>query len=154
MQFTQLEEFVKAGNEKTSDELNNISMPTQAELFHRHVKDKKIKVRSDNLKRVLSKYGGEEHLEAPEEIKNIGEVNNTYVEYNQNGKIKRAPEKRIENSSIYSEDVHTNGHSSVWGSFYNSDFGWGYKCCYSFEKNSFCQGIDGKKENKDRIVKK
>jgi len=127
-------------------------MPSQAELFHRYYKDRKVKVRSENLQKVLSKYGGEEHLQAPEEIKNITDTNESYAEYNPNGKVKRNVLTKNENSSIYPEDVYVNGHSSVWGSFYNDDFGWGYKCCLSFEKNSFCNGSEGYKENKERIV--
>jgi len=88
-------------------------MPSQAELFHRYYKDRKVKVRSENLQKVLSKYGGEEHLQAPEEIKNITDTNESYAEYNPNGKVKRNVLTKNENSSIYPEDVYVNGHSSV-----------------------------------------
>jgi hypothetical protein len=28
------------------------------------------------------------------------------------------------------------GHQSAWGSYWHKHFGWGYKCCYGFEKFS------------------
>lgn len=38
--------------------------------------------------------------------------------------------------SRYEEDVYTNNHTSVWGSFW-SNGQWGYKCCHSFVKVFF-----------------
>jgi len=37
----------------------------------------------------------------------------------------------------------TGNHTSVWGSFWNEGK-WGYKCCYSFVKNSWCTGAAGR----------
>ena len=34
-------------------------------------------------------------------------------------------------------------HSSVWGSFWHEGK-WGFKCCYSFEKRSYCTGASGR----------
>jgi pre-mRNA-processing factor SLU7 len=34
-------------------------------------------------------------------------------------------------------------HSSVWGSFWNEGK-WGFKCCYSFVKVSYCTGATGR----------
>jgi pre-mRNA-processing factor SLU7 len=45
--------------------------------------------------------------------------------------------------SKYAEDVFTNNHTSVWGSWW-SNFRWGYQCCHSFVKNSYCTGEQGK----------
>lgn len=42
--------------------------------------------------------------------------------------------------SKYDEDVWEDGHTSAWGSYYHKLMGWGYKCCYSFEKDSKCLG--------------
>ena len=90
MQYIELENFVKEANSKNFGQmLNNISMPSQAELFHRYYKDRKVKVHSENLKKAISKYGGEEHLEPPDEIKNYNTSSSTYVEYNPSGKGKK-----------------------------------------------------------------
>lgn len=39
--------------------------------------------------------------------------------------------------SKYKEDVFPKNHTSVWGSFY-SNGQWGYACCQSLYKNSYC----------------
>jgi hypothetical protein len=49
--------------------------------------------------------------------------------------------------SRYEEDVHINGHISVWGSYWHPEFGWGFQCCYSFDKRTpKCRGEEGKVE--------
>lgn len=48
--------------------------------------------------------------------------------------------------SKYEEDIHINGHSSVWGSYWHFHFGWGYRCCLSFNRNAKCRGEESKKE--------
>ena len=48
--------------------------------------------------------------------------------------------------SKYEEDVLKNGHSSVWGSYWHSYFGWGFRCCYSFNPSSLCKGEEQMKE--------
>jgi len=101
------------------------------------------------LKKALETYGGEEHLQVPESIKDEGE-SEVYVEYNPNGKIKKNVVKNV-TKSVYPEDININGHKSVWGSFYHNYFGWGYKCCHSFEKNSYCKGVEGKRENNKKM---
>lgn len=45
--------------------------------------------------------------------------------------------------SQYEEDVFPNNHKSVFGSYWRGG-SWGYKCCYSFIKNSYCTGESGK----------
>ncbi len=32
--------------------------------------------------------------------------------------------------SKYDEDVFENGHTSVWGSYWSPNIGWGYRCCF------------------------
>ncbi|CAK8993240.1 unnamed protein product [Durusdinium trenchii] len=39
-------------------------------------------------------------------------------------------------ASRYEEDVVPPGHSSVWGSFFSSQDGWGYACCRATDKNA------------------
>ncbi len=151
MHFTELENYVNEANTKNTGQiLNNISMPTQASAGYKHFVKRKHEMRSERLKSGIDKYGGEEFLNVPEDV--LFNAHNSYVEYNSNGKVKKIVEKPNAFSSIYPEDVHINGHSSIWGSFFHDDFGWGYKCCLSFEKNRFCQGPEGREENKCRIV--
>lgn len=46
--------------------------------------------------------------------------------------------------SNYPEDVHPGNHTSVFGSYWR-DGQWGYRCCHSFVKNSYCTGEEGKR---------
>lgn len=39
-----------------------------------------------------------------------------------------------------------NDHTTVWGSWYNKLLGWGYACCHSTEKYSYCLGNKGKEK--------
>ena len=47
--------------------------------------------------------------------------------------------------SRYEEDVYPNDHTSVWGSWWNEELGWGFECCHQNEKGSMCLGERGKK---------
>merc|ERR1711974_491713 len=40
-------------------------------------------------------------------------------------------------------DIHGGNHTSVWGSFWHEGE-WGFKCCYSFLKQSYCTGATGR----------
>ena len=138
-----MEKFVNNVNLKNKDlNLNNIAMPSQAELFYRYINEKKDNYKSEKLKKAIEKYGGDEHFKIPESIK-ISE------------KYETVDNSRINNTntakSKYEEDVFINGHTSVWGSFYHDILGWGYKCCYSFKKESICEGETAKKVNEMKI---
>jgi pre-mRNA-processing factor SLU7 len=63
------------------------------------------------------------------------------VEYDESGAVK-GQIKSIPKSK-YVEDVFTNNHRSVFGSWW-SNFQWGYQCCHSLVKNSYCTGEEGK----------
>lgn len=52
--------------------------------------------------------------------------------------------KILKGKSKYPEDVFTSNHSAVWGSWWNEELGWGFKCCHSNERNSVCVGEYGK----------
>ena len=124
-------------------------MPSQAELFFKYHKDRKVRFKSETLKKLVDIYGGEEHLYVPEDTK---PVQNEFIpEKEELVKIKKYSKKTMI-KSIYPEDIYVNGHKGVWGSFYHNHFGWGYKCCNSLDKNSSCKGIEGKKENLRKIV--
>ena len=44
--------------------------------------------------------------------------------------------------SKWEEDVFINNHTSVWGSYWRDSM-WGYACCRSHMKNSYCTGMAG-----------
>ncbi len=73
-----------------------------------------------------------------------------YVEYARDGKIIKGVEKPVILSK-YEEDVYVNNHTSVFGSYWSKGE-WGYKCCHSFIKNSYCVGNTGKSDEQVPIT--
>ena len=115
--------------------------PTSGEYFLRKEKAEKDAKREVQRKMLLEKYGGENHLQ-PSQLRDMTVVENErYVEYDETGAIKGAP--KAEAKSKYLEDVLINNHVSVWGSWW-ANFQWGYACCHSTIKNSYCTGEEGK----------
>jgi len=52
--------------------------------------------------------------------------------------------------SRYEEDVFDNNHTSVFGSWFEAKKGrWGYKCCKSTIKNSYCLSRDEEEEDQE-----
>lgn len=125
--------------EKTKTHLQ--ANPTSGEYFRRKEKEESDTKREAQRKMLLEKYGGERHLQ-PSQLRDMAVVENErYVEYDETGAIKGAP--KAEAKSKYPEDVFLNNHTSVWGSWW-SNFQWGYACCHSTIKNSYCTGEEGK----------
>ena len=69
-------------------------------------------------------------------------VQEEYVEYSRLGNVVHGQEKAVAKSK-YEEDVFVNNHTSVWGSYW-SEGQWGYACCHSLVKLSYCTGEAGK----------
>lgn len=82
----------------------------------------------------------QEHLHAPPKELLLAQTEN-YVEYNRKGKVIKGAEQAAVRSK-YEEDVHPLNHTSVFGSWYK-DGKWGYRCCHSLMKNSYCIGEQG-----------
>ncbi|CAG8592348.1 5561_t:CDS:2, partial [Acaulospora morrowiae] len=114
--------------------------PTQGELLHHEYLQKKNKLKEVNKDSILEKYGGEEHLNVPPKELLLAQTE-SYVEYSRAGKLIKGQE-RAKAKSKYEEDVLVNNHTEVWGSYW-ADGNWGYKCCRSFIKNSYCTGLAG-----------
>ncbi|CAK7270606.1 mRNA splicing protein [Sporothrix epigloea] len=66
-----------------------------------------------------------------------------FIEYDESGHVKDKYQAKRADRSKYAEDVFPLNHTSVWGSWWNN-FQWGYECCHSFVRNSYCTGADGK----------
>lgn len=148
LKLLELENFIRDANEKNKElNLNNVAMPSQAELFHKYLNNTKAGFRSNVLQKIISKYGGEEHLSVPQDLLKDDLDPDEYID-NTDGHSRK---KVLLVKSIYPEDVFMNNHTSVWGSYYHDKFGWGYKCCQSFERNCACKGEEGLSENKKLI---
>lgn len=118
-----------------------LAEPTKLEMLQQEYDKKKDEFKSKTKDKVLSKYGGEEYLEAPSKSLLLAQTEE-YVEYSRTGKVVKGHEKQT-NRSRYEEDILINNHASVWGSYWR-DGVWGYQCCHSFIKNSYCVGENGK----------
>ncbi|BGP40623.1 mRNA splicing protein [Rhodotorula kratochvilovae] len=118
------------------------SNPTAAALAHKEFLQKKDVLKDQSAASILDRYGGEEYLQAaPRELR-AGQ-DEGYVEYDRRGKVVKGME-RAKARSKYDEDVFPGNHHSVWGSWYNLQTGqWGYACCHSPIKGSYCAGQAG-----------
>ncbi|KAM7220030.1 Pre-mRNA splicing Prp18-interacting factor domain containing protein [Rhypophila decipiens] len=115
--------------------------PTAGEVLRKKETEEREAKRQKRAELLASQYG--EQPDVPEALKGVGAIteSETYVEYDEAGLIKGAPRKAAK--SKYAEDVLVNNHTSVWGSWW-SDFKWGYACCHSHTKNSYCTGETGR----------
>lgn len=114
-----------------------LAEPTKLELLQHEYEKKKEQFKSETKDTILDKYGGIEHLQLPPKTLLLAQTEE-YVEYSRSGKVIKGQEKHA-NRSRYEEDVLINNHTTVWGSYWNNG-SWGYKCCHSFIKNSYCVG--------------
>ncbi|XP_022211465.1 pre-mRNA-splicing factor Slu7 [Drosophila obscura] len=115
-----------------------LAEPTKLELLQKEYEQKKEQFKSSTKTHIVEKYGGEEHLKVPPKSLLLAQTEE-YIEYSRSGKVIKGVEKP-KARSIYEEDVYINNHTTVWGSFWNAGR-WGYKCCKSFIKNSYCVGM-------------
>ena len=116
--------------------------PTSGEYTRKKELEEATSKKVAHRKLLLDKYGGEQHMKRSGLLEAAVAENERYVEYDETGAVKGAP--KVEAKSKYPEDVFINNHVSVWGSWWK-DFQWGYACCHSTVKNSFCTGSEGKK---------
>ncbi|EEH23574.1 hypothetical protein PABG_05785 [Paracoccidioides brasiliensis Pb03] len=115
--------------------------PTSGEYTRRKREEEAEQKYRAQRQALLEKYGGEKYLQ-PAPLRDAAVIENErFVEYDETGAIKGAPKKVAK--SRYAEDVYINNHTSVWGSWW-SNFVWGYACCHSTVKNSYCTGEEGK----------
>ncbi|CAH8488145.1 unnamed protein product [Heterobilharzia americana] len=115
--------------------------PTRLELLAKKVSKAKCDVQNKVRAEILERYGGHEHLEAPPKELLFGQWE-SYAEYSPTGRmIKGAEQPTVK--SRYEEDVFNNNHTSVWGSYWFNGQ-WGYRCCHSLIKESYCLGEKSK----------
>uniref|UniRef100_A0A8B9HST0 Pre-mRNA-splicing factor SLU7 n=1 Tax=Astyanax mexicanus TaxID=7994 RepID=A0A8B9HST0_ASTMX len=116
--------------------------PTKLELLHQSFKVKKEDFKETQKQSILERYGGQEHLDAPPRELLLAQTED-YMEYSRHGAVIKGQEKAVARSK-YEEDVLLNNHTCIWGSYWKDGF-WGYKCCHSVVKQSYCTGDAGKK---------
>ncbi|KAF2440745.1 ANTH-domain-containing protein [Karstenula rhodostoma CBS 690.94] len=115
--------------------------PTSGELMRKKDLKEADETKAAKKKALMDKYGGQDRFN-DDTLRRAGVTENErYVEYDERGLIKGAP--KVKAKSKYPEDVLIHNHTSVWGSWWAS-FQWGYACCHSTVKNSYCTGSAGK----------
>lgn len=144
-EFERAQRYAWEGAEKTGAKASNIHLqanPTQAQFLRKKELEESNAKKEAHRKALLEKYGGQEHL-VRDPLKDTAVTENErYVEYDERGKIKGEAEKK--EKSMYAEDVLVNNHTSVWGSWWKN-FQWGYACCHSTMKASYCTGEEGRR---------
>lgn len=133
--------FAWEAHEKGVD-VHLLAEPTKLELLKQEYDKKRDELKDKARDSVIEHYGGEEHLKAPPKSLLLAQTEH-YVEYSRYGKIIKGQDRQVIRSK-YEEDIYPNNHTLIWGSYWQ-DGKWGYKCCYSFIKNSYCTGESGKK---------
>ena len=114
--------------------------PTAGAILMKKHDDEVATKKAEREAYLLSKYG-ESNTVKSKPIPSIA-ASERYTEYDESGVPKGLPPAAIAKSK-YAEGVLTNNHTSVWGSWWRS-FQWGYACCHSTTKNSYCTGEAGK----------
>lgn len=123
--------------------------PTKLEMLKKQYVEKKEEFKSKVSSGLLEKYGGKEHLKVPPRQLLLAQSED-YVEYSRQGKVIKGAEKEVIRSR-YEEDVYPNNHTSAWGSYWHEGK-WGFDCCHSFLKNSYCTGEAGKTYVSEEIL--
>ncbi|KAK1252573.1 hypothetical protein MKX08_003760 [Trichoderma sp. CBMAI-0020] len=142
-EFEKAQRYAWEAQEKSGDTTQHLQAnPTAGAFYRKKQAEEAEERRLERERELLEKYGGDAHKAMPAALRNMAmSESETFVEYDEAGLIKGAPLRGVK--SKYAEDVLINNHTSVWGSWW-SNFKWGYACCHSFIKNSYCTGEEGK----------
>ncbi|KAK2064955.1 pre-mRNA-splicing factor SLU7 [Colletotrichum caudatum] len=141
-EFEKAQRYAWEAQEKSGDTTKHLQAnPTAGEFYRKKEKEEAEKKRAEQERKLKEMYGDNSQYAMPEEMKNLITESEKYVEYDESGLIKGAP--KVIAKSKYPEDVYIHNHTSVWGSWW-SNFKWGYECCHSVVKNSYCTGEEGK----------
>nr|POF16707.1 pre-mrna-splicing factor slu7 [Quercus suber] len=142
VEFEQVQRYAWETQERGDrDRIHIQANPTEAQLKRKRKAEEDLAKQDAKKKMLADKYGTQETVQKKNPIVAAVKANETYVEYDERGKIKGVPAKK--EKSMYAEDILINNHTSVWGSWWK-DFKWGYACCHSIVKNSFCTGEEGR----------
>lgn len=141
--------FAWEANRRGTD-VHALAEPTKLEMLRKEFTVKKTDHVSTAKKEILEKYGGDEYMKAPPKELLLAQTER-YVEYNRAGKVVKGEEKP-KTVSKYTEDVYPSNHTSVWGSHFDRTAKrWGFACCRSLLKMSYCTGEAGIEAEEEAI---
>ncbi|CEM06780.1 unnamed protein product [Vitrella brassicaformis CCMP3155] len=130
--FQNLEKVWQAEEKKKREE------KMQQEMLERRQEESKI----EELRRAVRQREMSELTPTQSEMKATGKRDQGRPKAQKPIKVDQS--SRPVNKSKYKEDVHVNGHTAVWGSYYDPDMQqWGYKCCRSTDRHAECTGRVG-----------
>lgn len=149
-EFEQAQRYAWEAQEASGDTGMHLQAnPTAGAFYRKKEQEAADKVRAERQKALLDRYGADGadglqsartgDLAAALQAAAVTE-SEQFVEYDESGAIKGAPKAAAK--SKYAEDIYPGNHTSVWGSWWN-DSRWGFACCRSFIKNSYCTGEAG-----------
>lgn len=133
-EFIRAQKFLYDASRKGED-INLASVPSQAHMAFSNFESKKKELENARRKAVIEKYGGEKFVNKPQEFESAQTEN--YAEYSSSGRIIGGKQQAVPKSK-YEEDVYYNGHTSVFGSYWDPKKGWGFKCCKQFDRKCYC----------------
>ncbi|KAF4582987.1 Pre-mRNA-splicing factor SLU7 [Ophiocordyceps camponoti-floridani] len=144
--FERAQRYAWEAQERAGDTTQHLQANPTAGAFSRKKEiEEEERQRAERDELLRERYGGsadDDNRQKPTALLNMKITESeTFVEYDESGLIKGAPRQAAK--SKYAEDVLVNNHGSVWGSWW-SNFKWGYACCHSVIKNSYCTGEQGK----------
>lgn len=140
-EFEKAQRYAWEAQEKKGDTGQHLQAnPTAGEFYRRKEQEEAEKKRLEREKTLREKYG-DDSSSLPAALQSVAVTENEhFVEYDEHGLVKGAKGSA---KSKYPEDIYINNHTSVWGSWW-ANFQWGYECCHSTIKNSYCTGEEGK----------
>jgi pre-mRNA-processing factor SLU7 len=126
------------------------AMPSQAEKVYKEFAQKHEKLSSKAQSSLIERYGNAaEDKQAPDEL--LFGQSEAYAEYDSQGNVIRGEETAVPRSR-YEEDVLENNHTQIFGSYFCNGY-WGYACCKSTLRNSYCLGEAGKEANEQELLR-
>lgn len=135
---------------KQGGKIHDTAQPTQALKMFEVYKKRASNLKEDQAKELVEKYGGQEHMNAPQEL--LFAQNETYVEYARDGRVIKGRDRALVKSK-YEEDVIPGNHSSIWGSWWDSaNSRWGFACCHQCMKNAYCVPIKKSDEPAEEVA--
>eukprot|EP01041_Mallomonas_annulata_P010435 gene10435-21776_t len=126
------------------EDIDVFSNPSQTELLQKQFHEKKKLLQNSKKNEILEKYGVSNQSNAELDIRlRLGQTE-SYSEYSRDGRVIKGAGKMIPRTK-YEEDIYINNHTAIWGSYFNRGRrSWGFSCCHSLVKNSYCVGEKGK----------
>ncbi|KAI3385507.1 hypothetical protein SNEBB_003407 [Seison nebaliae] len=125
--------------------VNFQASPSKTAQLMKAYKEKSEELHRMARENVINKYKLSENGPLDENHLKILGQSEDYVQYKQ--RINMPAKKEIITvTSRYCENIFPLNHTTIWGSYWK-DGKWGYRCCFSLLKSSYCTGEAGKLAN-------